>query len=169
MATVRWALLALVASGGLGACVTPYVYLGELAGQPNEAQLGRYVAVDATSDDAAQVRLRARGGTLAALNGQLSDAPVCLPLIDGELDAVVQVKPANVEASVTAELVAAAEDCAAATSAGPAAVLVVRDGGGSTSSSTGTGDAGTTGTGSMSGSSSSGTGTGGTSGAGGAQ
>ena len=132
----------LAVAAGLVSCVDAYVYLGELPSQPNEVVLGKYVALDATSNDAVQVRVRAQGGMTATLNGKPSVDPLCFALIDGEIDTVIHVLPENVEGAVTAELVAAG-DCATATPAGPAYVLVVRSGPGSgTSGAGGAGGAG---------------------------
>ena len=128
-------LLACGASSLVTGC-RDQIYLGELPTQPSEAGLGKWVALEASSGEAAQVRLRVDGGRARKPNADERTAePLCWDLIDGELDTVVNILPANVEASVTAELVGAGE-CSAAISAGRTVVLVVRsaappaDGGG---------------------------------------
>jgi hypothetical protein len=118
--------LAAIAAGlAVAGCNQPYVHLALIPSQPTKAGLGKVVAVDAHSDEAARVRLSVRGGSLATLSGAPTKSAICHPLLDGEMDGLYVAQPDNFEALVTAELVAADGECAEATPAGPAAVIVV--------------------------------------------
>jgi hypothetical protein len=114
------ALLAL-----LSGCGDAYVFMDLLPNQPNQADLGKIVSVEAASTSALQVRLTVRGGKISGPNDAPTAAALCRALSDGKLDTLLFVQPDNVEAVVTAELVDGNENCSQAVPDGPAFTLVV--------------------------------------------